>query len=171
MFEELNKHKNLDILEIGETAEWSFRLVIAEAGIVENSPEVTSVEEPNDKIRELLNESKPIEVTESSKHYEIVFSEYITYSVTNESYANAGETEIYEGKLARIYSKSAFIDYIAHNTIATSDYPGPFKHYRFCCLNHIIDVASVEPPMVKVIYSTPSYRQRYARFLKIDFPR
>ncbi len=151
MFEELNKHKYLDILEIGETDEWNFRLVIAEAGTFENSPAVTPEEEPNDKIRKLLNEGKPIEVTESSKLYEIVFSDYITYSVTNESYANAGETEEYEGKLARIYSKSAFLDYVANNTFVTSDYPGPFKHYGFCCLNHIIDVASVEPPKVKVI--------------------
>jgi len=151
MFEELNKHKYLDLLEIGETDEWEFRLVIAEAGTVENSPAVTPEEEPNDKIRKLLNESKPIEVTESSKLYEIVFGDYITYSVTNESYASVGEAEKYEGKLARIYSKSAFLDYVANSTFATSDYPGPFKHYGFCCLNHIIDVASVDPPKVKVI--------------------
>jgi len=151
MFEELNKHKYLDLLEIGETDEWEFRLVIAEAGTVENPPAVTPEEEPNDKIRKLLNESKPIEVTESSKLYEIVFGDYITYSVTNESYASVGEAEKYEGKLARIYSKSAFLDYVANSTFATSDYPGPFKHYGFCCLNHIIDVASVDPPKVKVI--------------------
>ena len=105
MFEDLNSHKYLDLLEIGETDEWGFRLVIAEAGTIEDSPLVTPDEEPNDKIRKLLNESKPIEVTESSKLYEVVFNDYITYSVTNESYANAGKNEEYEGKLARIYSK------------------------------------------------------------------
>ena len=151
MFEDLNSHKYLDLLEIGETDEWDFRLVIAEAGTIEDSLPVTPDEEPNDKIRKLLNESKPIEVTESSKLYEVVFNDYITYSVTNESHANAGENEKFEGKLVRIYSKSAFLDYVANNTFATSDYPGPFKHYGFCCLNHIIDIASVEPPTVKLI--------------------
>ena len=151
MFEELNKHKYLDLLEIGETDEWEFRLVIAEASTIENSPDVTPEEESNEKIRKLLYESKPIEVTESSKRYEIVFRDYITYSVTNESYASGSDSEKYEGKLARIYSKSAFLNYVANSTFATSDYPGPFKHYGFCCLNHIIDVASVEPPNVKAI--------------------
>ena len=151
MFEELNKHKYLDLLEIGETDEWEFRLVIAEAGAAENSPPVTPDEEANDNIRKLLNESKPIEVTKSSKLYEIVFSDYITYSVTNESYSNECEPDTYEGNLARIYSKSTFLDYVANSTFATSDYPGPFKHYGFCCLNHIIDVVSMEPPKVKVI--------------------
>jgi len=153
MFEELNSHKYLELLEIGETDEWAFRFHIAEAGTMDNSPPVTPEEEPNDKIRKLLNESKPIEVTKSSKLYEVAFNDYIIYSVTNESYANAGENAEYEGKLARIYSKSAFLDYVANSTFATSDYPGPFKHYGFCCLNHIIDIASIEPPTVKVIFA------------------
>lgn len=54
MFEELNSHRYLDLLEIGETDEWDFRLVIAEAGTIENSPPVTTEEEPNDKIRKLM---------------------------------------------------------------------------------------------------------------------
>ncbi len=153
MFDELNRHKYLDLIEIGETYEWSFRLVIAEACVIENSLSLTPEEEPNDELRKLLNERKPIEVTESSKLYEVVFDDYITYSVTNESYADAGENEEYEGTLARIYSKSAFLDYVANSTLATSDYPGPFKHYGFCCLNHIIDIASTEPPTVKLINS------------------
>lgn len=124
MFEELNNHKYLDLLEIGETYEWDFRLVIAEAGTVEDSPTVTPEEEPNDKIRILLNDSKAIEVAVSSKLYEMMFNDYITYSVANEKYANADEAEEYEGNLARIYSKSAFLDYVANSTFATSDYRG-----------------------------------------------
>jgi len=151
MFEELNKHKYLELEEIGEANEWDFRLIIAEADTIEGSPPVMPEQEPDDLVRKLLNESVPIKVTENSKRYEIVFNNYITYSVTNESYAIEGKDDQYEGKLVRIYTKSEFLNYIANSTFATSDYPGPFKHYGFCCLNHIIDVVSVVAPTIKVI--------------------
>ena len=151
MFEKLDNHKYLDLLEISETDEWNFRLVIAEAGVIENSSIVTEKEEANEVVRNILNESKAIEVTETSKCYEIIFKDYISYTVTNESYAEVGKDDVFKGKLARIYTKSAFLDYISISTFATSEYPGPFKHYGFCCLNHIIDVASMNAPSVKLI--------------------
>ena len=151
MFEQLNEHEYLELLEVGETDEWEFRLVIAEAGVIEDSKPLTTEEEPSDEIRELLNKSKPIEVTESSKRYEIIFEDYISYSVTNESYAIAGKNDKFEGKYARIYTQSAFLDYVASSTYATSSFPGPFKHYGFLCLDHIVDVASVDEPRVKLI--------------------
>lgn len=148
MFEQLNKHKYIDLLEIEETEDWCFRLVIAEA-CVSTKLDATSIEkEANEGIKKLLSESCPIEVTEKSKKYEIIFDDYITYSCINESYASLDENEIFEGKLARVYSKSRFLDYVASSTFATQDYPGPFNHYGFRCLNHIVDVASMERPRI-----------------------
>ena len=151
MFKQLNEHEYLELLEVGETDEWEFRIVIAEAGIIENPEPLTEKEEPNKEIRELLNASKPIEVTESSKRYEIIFDDYVSYSVTNESYAIAGKNDKFEGKSARIYTQSAFLDYVANSTYATNDFPGPFKHYGFLCLDHIVDVASVDEPRIKLL--------------------
>ena len=150
MFSEMNQHKYLDMIEIQETYTDSLRIVIAEAGVIDDAPEISAEEEPNEKLRELLNSSKPIEVTSSSANYEIIFDNYIAYAVTNESYAG-GIDEVFEGRLARIYSESAFLNYIGQGTFATSDYPGPFKHYGFCCLNQIIDIVSEEPPTVKLV--------------------
>lgn len=150
MFSAMNKHKYLDMIEIKETYKDSLRIVIAEAGVSDIAPEITSAEEPNEALRELLNESKPIEVTENSAQYEIVFENYIAYAVTNESYAG-GIEEKFEGRLARVYSESAFLNYISQGTFATTEYPGPFVHYGFCCLNHIIDIVSERPPTVKII--------------------
>ena len=144
----MNQHKYLEMIEIQETYKDRLRIVIAEAGIIENSAEVKESEESNASIREILKGSKPIEVTDQSARYEIIFDDYIAYAVTNESYAGNIEEE-YEGKLARIYSKSAFLNYVNQGTFATSEYPGPFKHYGFCCLNQIIDIASEEPPVIK----------------------
>ena len=36
-------------------------------------------------------------------------------------------------------------------SLATSEYPGPFKHYGFNYLNHIVDVISTEEPSIKLI--------------------
>ncbi len=147
MLSAMNRHKYLDMIEIQETFKDCLRIVIAEAGVIEVSPKITETDEPNAEIRKLLNDSKPIEVTEESAHYEIIFDDYIAYAVTNESYAGNIE-EKYEGRLARIYTESAFLNYISQGTFATPDYPGPFKHYGFCCLNQIIDIVSEEPPVI-----------------------
>ena len=148
MLSAMNQHKFLEMIEIQETYKECLRIVIAEAGVIDTAPEVTEAEEPNSSIREILKGSKPIEVTDQSARYEIIFDDYIAYAVTNESYAGNIEEE-YEGKLARIYSKSAFLNYVSQGTFATSKYPGPFKHYGFCCLNQIIDIISEEPPVIK----------------------
>lgn len=146
----MNQHKYLDMIEIQETYKDSLRMVVAEAGVSDVAPTISSEEEPDEVLRELLNTSKPIEVTESSSRYEIVFEDYIAYAVTNESYAG-GIEENYEGRLARVYSKSAFLNYISQGTFATAEYPGPFIHYGICCLNQIIDVVSEKPPTVNLI--------------------
>lgn len=149
MFSVMNQHKYLDMIEIQETYKNSLRIVIAEAGVSDEAAKI-SLEEQNDVLRDILNESKPIEVTENSAHYEIIFDNYIAYAVTNESYAG-GIDEKFQGKLVRIYSESAFLSYIGQGTFATEEYPGPFVHYGFCCLNQIIDIVSEQPPKVKLI--------------------
>lgn len=153
-FREINDHEYLELLEIGETDEWALRLVLAEAIVSEIYGLASKTEEPNDSIRELINSSKPIGLTKESKLYEILFDDYITYSVINESYISGSDNEEYTGDLARIYSKSDFLDYVQKVTFATQEFPGPFKHYGFCCGNHVVDVASVEEPKIRMINVT-----------------
>ena len=150
MFSAMNQHKYLDMIDIQETYKDCLRIVIAEAGESDAAPQISSKEEPNEALRKILNASKSIEATDSSARYEIVFDDYIAYTVTNESYAG-GIAEKFEGRLARVYSESAFLNYISQGTFATAEYPGPFVHYGFCCLNQIIDIVSERPPTVKLI--------------------
>lgn len=154
IFNEINEHKYLELLEIGETEDWYLRLVFAEAIVADIYGLASKEELPNDAVRELVNSSQPIEVTKNSKVYEILFEDYITYSVINESYISGSEDEEYTGSLARVYTKSDFLDYIKKVTFATQEFPGPFKHYGFCCGDHVIDVASVEAPSIRKINVT-----------------
>jgi len=150
MFSVMNQHKYLDMVEIQETHKDCLRIVIAEARVSDSYSDMSPEEEPNDALREMLDESNSIEVTDSGARYEIVFDKYIAYAVTDESYAG-GIEETFEGGSARIYSKSAFLNYISQGTVATEEYPGPFVHYGFYCLNQVIDIVSEWPPTVKLI--------------------
>ena len=150
MIESMNTHKYLEMIEIQETYKDILRIVIAESGVSESGPQLTEESEPNETLRSILNESKAIEVGDDSQVYEILFEDYIAYAVTNESYAGGEFKEEYRGRLVRVYSNSAFLNYIKQGTIASSDYPGEFKHYGFCCLNQIVDVVSQDPPVIKL---------------------
>jgi len=82
---------------------------------------------------------------------QIDFKSYISYSVTNESYTSWDDYEVFEGKALRVYSKSRYLDFINTHTFANKDYPGPFVHYGIICLNHIINIVSVDKPVIKEI--------------------
>jgi len=41
-----------------------------------------------------------------------------------------------------------YLDFVSTSTIATEDYPGPYKHYGILCLNHVFDVVSTSDPII-----------------------
>ncbi len=62
--------------------------------------------------------------------------------------AQYAEIDEYEGGFAIIYSRSLFLDLVSKGTFATHDHPGPFVHYGFSILNHLVDVVACEPPSI-----------------------
>ena len=148
MFEHLDNCEYLELMEISETYQQCLTIVVAEATTGDEITSVSKEEEPLEEVRDLLSGSRSIEIRDSSEVFQISFEDYIAYGVSNESYAGGKFKEEYKGKYARVYRTSAFLNFIEQGTFATSDYPGPFKHYAICCLNQIIDVVSVEPPKV-----------------------
>ena|SRR2546428_10867976 len=140
-FEEINRHRYLYLRSISEPEDNTLRLEIAEA--VLNGPA-----EDRELSGAIFTAVQPIETVPGCSFYTIVFRAYIAYAVTNESYAQNSPEDRYEGTLARVYTESAYLALLRKSTFATNEYPGPFKHYGFCCLNHIVDVASCEPPKV-----------------------
>ena len=138
---QLNEHQYLYLDSLSEPSDNSLRLVISEARSSGTAQDI--------KIGEVeMSGTSAIETTSGCAEYEIIFDNYICYNVANESYAQNATQDKYIGKLARIYEQSAYLSFISKSTIATADYPGPFLHYGFCCLNHCIDVASTKEPEV-----------------------
>lgn len=90
----------------------------------------------------------PIEIDNTLPVLQIDFKSYIAYAVTNESFTTWDEYEEFQGKAFRIYNKSRYLDFIGEHTFASKDYPGEFKHYGIVCLNHIINIVSVDIPIV-----------------------
>lgn len=86
-----------------------------------------------------------------SRTFEVVWPSYIAYSVTNESYTGGSEGELFEGRQFVLYSKSHYLDFVQKATFATSEYPGPFKHWGIFCADHIVDVVSVDEPVINLV--------------------
>jgi hypothetical protein len=140
-FELINQHRYLYLTGVCEPKDNALKLVIAEAKVSDSRETI--------RIGSLeLEDAATIDVADDSSIYEIVFDEYIAFSVRNESYSQIDKEEEFEGRLACIYTKSKFLDYVRSSTFASDDYPGPFKHYGFNCLNHIVDIVSATPPKI-----------------------
>lgn len=143
-FDNINNNKYIYLGEIGEPEDNVLRFTIEEAGVSEDE---TSIQISGSELSEL----RSIEVTDKSCIYEVIFDNYISYSVLNESYCGVDEYEEYDGRLFCVYKKSHYLNYLSKASLATSGYPGTFKHYGFNCLNHIVDVISTEDPCIKLI--------------------
>ena len=88
--------------------------------------------------------------------FEIVWSCYVGYSVINEVFSQVNDEEVGQGGRFRICSKSHFLAYMTCVSFASGEHPGPTQHYRVACEDHIVDVLSVEAPVVrKVCRPTP----------------
>ncbi len=149
--EELDSCKHLSLADIGEQEENALRLIVEEALVLdqEESLEINGV---------VLTGVRPIEVTENSRRFEVVWDTYVSYAVRNESYCHWDESEEWEGERLRTYSKSKFLDFVSAGTFADEHYPGPFKHYEVLCGNHIVDVASESDPIVRRLPPNNSYK-------------
>jgi hypothetical protein len=140
--EQLDFCKYLYLHSISEPETNSLRLVLSE-GVVLDRPETIVI--GNAEIAGV----RPVEVTETSRHFEVVWDSYISFAVRDESYCTWDKAEKWTGSAFRVYSKSKFLDFVASGTLASADYPGPFVHYEVVCSDHIIDVASEHPPIVR----------------------
>jgi hypothetical protein len=98
-----------------------------------------------------LKDATPILVEEAFAEYEVEFEAYIAYSVRNEGYTSMDGEEEREGRLFCVYQRSKFLDYVRASTFASDEYPGRFTHYGLNCLDHIVDVASVLAPEIRIL--------------------
>ena len=137
---------------ISESEEEPLRIVLHEVRVGESPSEEVLAEEALPEVREILSKSRSIVHGPGCQVFELVWSRYIGYSVENESYATAEPIEsVGEGQLLKVYTKSVYLEYLAKATFATAEYPGPFKHWAIFCLDHIVNVAATEEPIIRAI--------------------
>lgn len=143
------KSDYLYIVDIQDMGGNTLNFKLFEAVAVERERELSPSH--NIELERVLGRGKPLEITEYSKGFEIKFSSYVSFCVTDESYFGSKKSEPVSGTKVRIYEDSYFLDYVAQCTFANTNYPGPLKHYQFSSLNHIVDVVSGAEPEIILI--------------------
>jgi hypothetical protein len=123
---EINDCRSLFLSDFQEAGQNSLRVQVAE-GLPVGPPQSIKVGQT------VIPDCTAIQITNKSRVFEILWSNYVGYSVLNESYASVSDEECCEGNRFRIYSKSRFIQFMSQATFARDDYPGPTRHYGIAC--------------------------------------
>lgn len=147
----LEKVKHLYLREICEPRDNSLRIVVTEAVVSSRKPEP----QPGGFLAQAVSDAgalegaNPIETTDSCRVFELYWKHYVAYLVTEECAGSRGiySDELYSGTLLRRYSKSHFLEHLERDT---GGYGQPLLHFKLVCLNHLIDVASEESPVIKL---------------------
>jgi len=143
--------KYLYLHSLSEPMENSLRVVLHEAKVGGQPTPEQFAEESLPEVCGWLAGSNAIVHGPGCQVFELVWPSYIGYSVENESYAlPEPKVSAREGRLMVVYTESVYLSYLSKVTFSSADYPGPSKHWALCCLNHIVNVASVEEPVITV---------------------
>jgi hypothetical protein len=147
-FDSLNSVRYLYLRELSEPKDNSLRIVVDEA--VGNRSATGKIHVNLPELAGILKDSFPIESIEGCKAFELIWTSYVAYLVTEECVGSCGEPsgETYMGRLFRVYTQSHFLDHLARDT---GGHIKPIRHYKLTCLNHLIDVASYNPPEIREI--------------------
>jgi hypothetical protein len=147
----LRSCKYIYLDSITEPQDNKLRIVLLEAA-TGSELTVEQLEKYEESLRSILSRTNSIEHLKGCSKFELLWENYIGYSIVNESYSN-GEPESSNGKgnLLVEYEYSVYLEYLSRASFATSEYPGPYKHWAIYCLNHTIDIASQVSPTVRIL--------------------
>jgi len=142
---QLNRSEYLFLRHISEPCDNSLRVVV-EAAIVDRA-EVLATNAHPAPLAELRKDAWPIRSKENCSAFELNWNRYVAYLVTEESVGSGGrdEEESYTGRLFRLYTQSHFLDHLSRDT---GGHTKRILHYKVICQNHLIDVASYDPPEI-----------------------
>jgi hypothetical protein len=144
-FDEINSSKSLFLLKIKEPRDNQVLITVQETTVSDES-EIVSI--GNTQIGPL----KRIIVNDKCTKYSLFFNSYAAYSVINESFSPWKDYEEWVGNLFRFYTKSNYLDFIRKDTNAEFIYEyqeGKLKHFSIICENHVINIASIDFPIIK----------------------
>jgi hypothetical protein len=126
------------LTDLCEPEDNSLRLVVAEAKTLSVQAQVPGI----------ASSLSPITITADSRRFEFVWEDYVAYLVRNESFAlpEKGQRGIF---LER--KSSAYLSFLEDTTFATAVVQRTMRHWELNCLNHCIDVASFDEPIIREI--------------------
>jgi len=142
MRDEIDACKYLSLRELAEPQDNTLRVVVEEAK-ADGPAEDWAI------LGHLVPGTRAIESDPSCRLFEVVWPSYVAYCVRNELYTSWDESEAWEGRLFRVYTRSHFRDYVARDTCASDEYPGPLRHWCLLCLNHLVDVVGSADPVLR----------------------
>ncbi|MCL6566973.1 MAG: hypothetical protein K6U09_11195 [Acidobacteriia bacterium] len=144
----LDQAKYLYLRHLSEPEENSLRLLVEEA--IADPTETVSMPDAANPFAEIRKGASPIKSVEGCRTFELRWTRYVAYLVTEEvvGSAGSGQDEVYTGNVFRVYTKSHFLDHLTRDTGGHNE---PILHYKLVCQNHLIDVASYSPPEVRLL--------------------
>jgi hypothetical protein len=149
---QIDECKYLYMRALHEPRDNEIRFVVEEAGL--QAPPIGTGEEDPYGIAALLTDAQPIRSDSSSRLFEIVYYDYTSFTVSNESYSKYPQPpELFTGQLFRVFSWSYLLEMTRKTSYANDEHPGPgpLEHHEIVCLNHVIDVITTRPPTMTLL--------------------
>lgn len=137
-FDQMNSHSDgIRLLSIEETEKTPLQLIIQQASYTKLKAETGNV-------------------VSRRATYTITFDYYIGVSIIDESHAfPEDDHEMFSGRLCRVYEVSNYLKYMKKVSFTHEGNHSDCKHYRFNCLNHVIDVVAFNEPKVTMSFLPP----------------
>ena len=142
MRDAINACKYMFLRQCWEPEENTLQVVIEEAK-ADGPPEDFEIGS------KVISGTVPVLSDPSCQLFLLEWRSYVAYCVRNESFTAWDDSEVFDGRHFRVYSKSHFREYVARSTFATDEYPGPLKHWCVVCENHLVDVVGCEEPELR----------------------
>ena len=101
----------------------------------------------------LLSGCKEVSIDNDDSFFTILFTDYISYYVVNESFANSDSSEDYtagEYSTFCIFHRSNYMQFILKETFADEMFPNELKHYGLFASDHIVHIISRSAPAISV---------------------
>jgi len=143
-FDQINNYGSLFLTNLHEPSDNSLTIEVKESF---TSPIPQNVEISG----KTFTDCYKVSVNEYGPGFKISFINYVSYQVLNESFYSFNDRDNYiAGKYStfRVYSQSAYLDYILKETYADIIFPNEIKHFALYCSNHIIHIISLNDPII-----------------------
>lgn len=138
---DIDSAHSLFLLELTEPTENSLRIVVGES----------SVGEPRDLeiggTDVVLHGVSPVKHLPGNRVFAVTWETYVTYAVTNESWAVYDKSGPREGRLFVRFEDSSLLRWMKEKTWEDDD---PRMHWQINCENHVVDVVSTVEPIITV---------------------